>query len=213
MAGSSLFGNAARLAAVAALLLFLLPWTALSNSPGEIGNALGMPDAAAMFGSSENCPIVRASGAQLATGAAAVDPACRGVLADLVPQTNPDDDPNNPFARADIPVIAGALLLVLTLVAGFLLKGRHAAIATALGPALAAAAFCYSVLMHIPAALRSAPAAGSVGPELTADQLARIIQVTPQYGFWLEIAALLAAIVLALLAARTPPAAAPQPPA
>ncbi|MEA3014145.1 MAG: hypothetical protein QOD42_2690 [Sphingomonadales bacterium] len=211
MAGSSLFGNAARLAAVAALLLFLLPWTALSYSPREMGNALGMPDASTMFGSSENCPIVRASGLQLAMGSAAVDRECRGVLADLVPETNPDDDPDNPFAKAEIPVIAGALLLVLTLIAGVPLKGRAAAIAAALGPALAAAAFCYSVLMRIPAALRDAPDATG-GPDLTADQLAQIIQVTPQFGFWLEIVALLAAIVLALLAARTPrPAAAPPP--
>jgi hypothetical protein len=211
MAGSSLFGNAARLAAVAALLLFLLPWTALSYSPREIGNALGMPDAAGVFGSTENCPIVRASGLQLAMGSAAVNRDCRSVLADIVSETNPDDDTDNPFARAEIPVIAGAILLVLTLIAGLLLKGRAGAIAAALGPALAVAAFCYSVLLRIPAAVRDAPNAGSGGPELTPDQLARIVQMTPQFGFWLEIAALLAAIVLAVLAARTPRPAAPQP--
>jgi hypothetical protein len=204
MVGAS-FGSAARLANVAALLLFLLPWVALSYSQAEIGNALAMADSASMFKTGETCPVVRASGLQLARGSAAVNRACRGDLADLVPDANPADDPDNPFARPEIPVIAGAALLVLALIAGLLLKGRAGAGAAALGSALAAAALCYSVFVRIPHALRDAPAGSRGGPEMTADQLARIIQVDPQIGFWLVIAALLAAIGLGVMAMRALP--------
>lgn len=193
-------GSGARLACVAALLLFFLPWVALSYSPAEIGNALGMPESESMFGSEETCPVVRASGFQLAGGSAAINRVCRGDFADLVPQTSPADDPANPFAKPEIPVIAGAALIVLALVAGLLRKSRAGAGAAALGSALAAAGLCYSVLVRIPHALRDTPAGSRGGPEMTADQLARIIQVQPQIGFWLVIVALLAAAAFNLRA-------------
>ena len=201
MAGSSL-GNAARLAKVAALLLFLLPWMALSYAPAEIGNALGVPDSASMFGTGATCPVVRASGLQLARGSAEINRDCRGDLADLVPDTSPADDPDSPLARPEIPVVAAVALTVLALIAGLLLKGRAGAGVAAAGAALAAAALCYSVLVRIPQALRDAPAGSRGGPEMTADQLARIIQVEPQVGFWLAIAALLAATAFDLMAMR-----------
>ena len=207
MAGSSLLSNLARAAKILALLLFLLPWVTISCSPQALSQG-GGPDAAAMAGAGD-MTIARATGAQLAMG--------------TVVATNPNPSaspPPNPFDRPNYAIMGGALLILLSLAATFLLKGSRAALVAAGGCALAAAALCYAMLVQVPAAVRASFAGGTGGggaPPLDPLELARLIQVKVEIGFWLTIAALVAAILLNLLAmkgsgASAAPAASPAPP-
>lgn len=199
MAGSTLISNLARAAKILALLLFLLPWVTISCSPQALSQG-GGPDAAAMAGAGD-VTIARATGTQLAMG--------------TVVATNPNPSaspPPNPFDRPNYAIMGGALLIMLSLAATFLLKGSRGAIAAAGGCALAAAALCYAMLVQVPAAVRASFAGGGGGAgasPLDPLELARLIQVKVEIGFWLTIAALVAAVVLNLLGMRGAAAAAP----
>lgn len=217
MAGSSSFGNLARVAKVLALLFFLLPWVTVTCSPDALTSATGGPGAAqAPSGLSGGIPIARGNGLQLATGTVSM-------VTDSFPQSEGNNSSPPPDFKPEIGVIAGAALIVLALLATFLIKGRAGAVAAAGGSALAIVALCYSVFVSVPQAARalfassgSGPGGGAGGP--TAEQIAQIIQVNAQIGFYLTILALVAAVVLNVLAlqkagAAPQPVAAPPPPA
>jgi hypothetical protein len=226
MAGSSLFSNLARGAKLLALLLFLLPWVAVSCSPrGAVevagDQAKGMPPAIA---SARDCTMITASGLQLAMGSGQASRDCAEVFSAAagvpVPQEKADND-DHPFNDPSIAVIAGAVLILLSLIASFLLKGGMAAMAAAGGSALAACAFIYAVIIRAPAEVRDSILSGGGGmggqnmPGLggpggpTAAQIDRMIHTSPAIGFWLVLVALLAAIALNVMASRKPAAEAP----
>jgi len=215
MAGSSLFTNLARAAKVLALLLFLLPWVTVSCSPAAMdraASASGSPQGSRMP-STADVPLAKGTGLQLATGSV-------GLVTDAFPQR--ENGPPPPDLKAELGVIVGAVLILLALAASFLLKGGMGAVAAIGGCVLAVVALCYSIFMHVPQMAREAfaasgntPGGGSGGP--SSAQLAEIIQVRAEIGFWLTILALVAAIVLNFMAMRKPsavaaPVAAPPPP-
>jgi hypothetical protein len=191
MAGSLLSkANLARIAKVLALLFFLLPWVTISCAEQT---------------------LVTMSGVDLATGHVTMHN----------PVTNQTESP--PGAEGgDMLVIVGAVLILAALAATFILKGRNGFLTAIGGCALAVAALCYTVLVRIPGAARVDPTAamggsgspGAMGP--TPEQMAAMIRVETQIGFWLTILALVAAIVLNVLAMKAPAVAAaptPTPPA
>ena len=200
MAGSSLFANLARGAKVIALLLFLLPWVTVSCSPDAANQAMGQTGANATPMPSElagGIPIARASGLGLATGDVTL-------LTDNMPQS--ESSGARPTFEPEIGVIAGAALILLALLGSFL-KGGTGAIIGIAGSVLAAGALIFSVFMHFPDAARAALAAsnthsaGGAGNP-TPEQIAQIIQVKPEIGFWLVLVVLLLAVVLNVLAMR-----------
>lgn len=205
----SLLSNLARAAKIVALLLFLLPWVTISCSPQALGQG-GGADAAALAGAGD-VTIARATGAQLAMGTV------------VATNPNPSAGPTpNPFNHPNYAVMGGALLILLSLAVTFLLQGGRGAIAAAGGCALAAAALCYAVLVQVPNEVRAsfaggAGTGGAGAPPMDPLELARLIQVKVEIGFWMAIAALVAAILLNLLAmkgsgASAASAAAPAPP-
>jgi hypothetical protein len=110
----------------------------------------------------------------------------------------------------DIWVIVAAVLILAGLAATFVLKGKNALIADMAGAGLAAAALAYTVLVRIPHSAH----AGAAGPATpggpSPEQIAQMIQIKVQIGFWLTLLALLAAIMFDVLAMKRPaPAAAP----
>jgi hypothetical protein len=214
MAGSSLFSNLARAAKVLALLLFLLPWVTVSCSQAAMNRAAGQAGASGgpAMPASSDIPLAKGTGLQLATGSVSM-------VTDGMPQR--EGGPPAPDLKAELGVIVGAVLILLALAASFLLKGGMGAVAAIAGCVLAVVALCYSVFMHVPQMAREAfaasgntPGGGSGGP--SSAQLAEIIQVRAEIGFWLTILALVAAIVLNFMAMRKPgavaaPVAAPPP--
>jgi len=199
-------GNLARIAKVIALLLFVLPWVTISCSPRAISQ-MGGADAVAMA-AAPDVPLATATGLQLATGGVAVSEQARsGPVAS-----------SNPFGKPNAAVLAAAVLILLSLAATFVLKGSTGPLAAAAGSALAAAALCYTILVQIPQAARGAfSGAGGGAPTggPSPEQMAQMIQVHVEIGFWLVLAALAAAVVLNVLAMRGAPpvAAAAAPPA
>jgi hypothetical protein len=229
MAGSSLFSNLARGAKLLALLLFLLPWVAVSCSPrGAVevagDQAKGLPPAIA---SARDCTMITASGLQLAMGSAQASRDCAEVISTAagmaVPADEDSDNDNHPFKDPNIWVIAGAVLILLSLIASFLLKGAMAPMAAAGGSALALCAFAYAVFIQAPNLVRDSILSGRGGmggqnmPGLggsggpTATQVDKMIHTSPGIGFWLVLVALLGAIALNVMASRKPAAEAPPP--
>jgi hypothetical protein len=185
MAGSLLSkANLARIAKILALLFFVLPWVTVSCAEQTLATM---------------------SGVDLATGQVTM----------FNPVTNRTENPPG-ATGGDMLVVAAAALILAALAATFFLKGRNGFLAAIGGCALAAAALCYTVLVRIPGSARLDPAAalggppggaGSMGP--TPEEMAAMIRVETQIGFWLTILALIAAIALNVLAMRpAPPAAA-----
>jgi len=206
MAGSSLLSmtNLARIAKIVALLLFLLPWVTVSCSGQALGTMAGPQAAqtAQMPPGTGDLVLAKASGFQLATG----------TVTPNNPNPNPSaNPPPNPFEKPDYGILGGALLILLSLAAGFVLKGRQGALAGAAGAALAFILLCYAVLVQLPKAVyASFEGAGSGSSPIPAADLAQLIKVHVEIGFWLTIAALAAAVLLDLLALKTrAPAAAP----
>ncbi len=124
------------------------------------------------------------SGYNLATGSVSV----------ANPMTGAAETPPGGGER-DIPVIAAALLILLSLAATFVLKRGQAALIAAGGAAAAALLISYTVLVRVPASMReSAAAEGGAG--MNQQELADMISVDVQIGFWLTLAALIAAVAL-----------------
>ena len=191
MAGSLFsMSNLARIAKVLALLLFVLPWVTISCAEQ---------------------PLVSMTGVDLATGHVMMHN----------PMTGATESP--PGANGgDIWVILAALLIIVGLAASFLLKGKNGLIANMAGAGAAAAALAYTVLVRIPNAAHSGGAgAGPAGPAApggpSPEQIAQMIHVDVEIGFWLTLLALIAAIVFDVLAMKKAvpapyAAAAPAPP-
>lgn len=187
-------GNFARAAKILALLFFLLPWATASCSVRQ---------------TSESAPEaqwkIRASGAALATGRAVLEV-----------QSPPDSAmPPNPFGRPDLPILAGALLILLSLGATFFVEGRKRAIAAMTGLALAAGALCYSILWRFPRVvdqftaeivrINCTPPLDQIRQQVTVHD-----RIVIEIGFWLTLAALAAAIALhAIVLIRRPQNSAP----
>lgn len=204
--------NLARIAKVVALLLFFMPWVTISCSPRAMSQGAG-PEAASMA-NAPDMPLARVTGIQLATGkittmrdgpAATATPAAPGAAPEMLGSPN-------------YAVVGGALLILLALVAGFVLKGSTAALAGAAGSALAAVSLCYAVFVQVPVAAResfSRSLSGTGGPPMPAADAARAIHVNVEMGFYLVLLALVAAVVLNVMGMRgSSAAAAPaEPPA
>ena len=142
--------------------------------------------------------LVTMSGVDLVTGHATMHN----------PMTGATESPPG-MNGGDMWVIAAALLILAGLAASFVLKGRNGLIANMAGAGLAAAALAYTVLVRIPHQTH----AGAAGPTApggpSPEQIAQMIQIKVQIGFWLTLLALIAAIVFDVLAMkRSAPAAA-----
>jgi hypothetical protein len=150
-------------------------------------------------------PLVTMSGVDLATGHIMMHN----------PMTGATESP--PGANGgDIWVIVAAVLILAGLAATFVLKGRNGLIADMAGAGLAAAALAYTVLVRIPNSAHASNAAGAAAPGAPSpEQIAEMIQIKVQIGFWLTLLALIAAIVFDVLAMKAAPpvaAAKPEPP-
>lgn len=214
MAGS-MMTNIARAAKVVALLLFFLPWVTVSCSTSAM-NQLGGAGAPAMspMGGAAEVPLATATGAQLAMGSVTI----ANPGANPAAPAPPAGGSGNPFEKPNMAVLAAAVLILLALAATFLVGGRSGALIGVVGSGLAAAASCYAVLVQIPADVRASflhngPGGGPGAPPINPADLAQLIQVKAQMGFWLTIAALAAAIVFNLMGMKGPAAAAAPVPA
>ncbi|MBX3560871.1 MAG: hypothetical protein KF780_03565 [Sphingomonas sp.] len=128
--------------------------------------------------------LVSFSGYNLATGSVSVPN----------PMTGAAETPPGAGER-DIAVLAAALLILLSIAATFVLKRGQAALVAAGGAAVAALLISYTVLVKVPAQMReSAAAEGGAG--MNQQELANMISVDVEIGFWLTLAALVAAVVL-----------------
>ena len=166
------FMNLARGAKLVALLLFLLPWVTISCADQTLATM---------------------SGVDLATGSVTVHNPMGG-------QAQPPPSSEGP----DYPVLAAAILIGLALVGSFLLQRGLATLVGMAGSAVAAALICFTVFIRIPAKTHNAPpgagGADAGGGMFNEQQLAELIKVDISIGFWLTLAALLAAILLNWLA-------------
>lgn len=171
--------NLGRIAKVVALLLFVLPWVTISCAEQT---------------------LISMSGVDLATGSVTM----------TNPVTGASESPPG-AGKGDMLVIAGALLILLSLAATFVVKGRIGSIAAIAGTGLAAAALAYTVLVRIPVSAREGAVTGGGsggGSGMSEAQLAEMIHVNVEVGFWLVLAALAAAIVFDVLAMNQPGASA-----
>lgn len=180
--------NLARAAKVVALLLFFLPWVTVSCAEQT---------------------LVTMTGVDLVTGSVTM----------ANPMTGASERPPG-GGESDMLVIVGAILILLSLAATFVLGRRTGALAAMAGCAAAAAALAYTVLVRVPDSARTGATSGGSGSTqgMSDAQIAEMIRVNIEIGFWLVLAALAAAVVLNLLAMRAAeapaaPAVAPAPPA
>jgi hypothetical protein len=172
--------NIARGAKAAALLLFFLPWMAVSC---------------------EGTKIMSATGAGMATGNVRVTMPNIPGLPDIGGQIANS-------ARPDLLIAAAAVLILLGLAATFLLRRRRQAALVGMVTSLVAAVLIgYEVLVRIKGLLQeqlgevrgAVPAAGNPLDGMVGQQIERTAQamtVDPQIGFWLTLIALVAAAVL-----------------
>jgi len=184
MAGFLSMTNLGRIAKVVALLLFVLPWVTVSCADQT---------------------LVSMTGLDLATG---------HVNMTANPMLGPSA--NLPSQHAgEILVILGAVLILAGLVLGFVLKGAKGAIAGVACAAAAAAALAYDVLVRVKAQAVSDGAASASSNQsggIDTRQIAELIHVNIQIGFWLCLVALVAAVVFDVLSMKAAaPAAAPPP--
>jgi hypothetical protein len=135
--------------------------------------------------------LVSLSGMDLATGSVTV----------TNPMTGESASPAG-SGESDLPVLIAAILIAAALAASFLLRGRLAAMVSTAALAVAAALISYSVLLRIPERARESATADSA-QGISEAQIADLIRVDVAVGFWLTLAALVGAIALTLLGARS----------
>jgi hypothetical protein len=204
MAGAARFRILARTARLLALLCFLLPFVTVScssraltdafnNAMGESASPAPVPGAAP-----SRCTLIRATGLQLALGAAELSNECIDAASAALPASGPRDLAGTALARADPAVILAAALILLTLLLGLTLKAKAAAVTGVAGSALAILALIYAVFLRLPRTLYQLPRPPSLS--VTQAQLARILEVGGGIGFWLALLFLALAIGLDLLA-------------
>lgn len=207
MAGPTLsFMNLARVTKVVALLLFLLPWVTVSCS----AEGLGPSASGASMAGAPTTQLIRATGYELAMG----DVVFQGGMR---PPPSAANTPPPPFSAPDMILIGAAALIALAFAATFL-KSAAGPLAGIGCIVLAGAGLCYTILVRVPEAVRgyfgtAATSDGGNPPPIDPAELARMIQTKVEIGFWLTIAALVAAIVFLLLAMprRSAPEPAPAP--
>ena len=177
--------NFGRIAKVVALLLFLLPWVTVSCADQT---------------------LVSMTGIDLATGHVNMTANPMGGPSMTAPAEH----------GGDLFVILGAALILVGLAVTFVLKGARGAMAAAGCAAVAACALAYTVLVKIPGTARadatsSAGSGGGGAGGPSPEQIAEMIRVNIQIGFYLCLAALIAAVVFDVLAMKrgAPAAAAP----
>lgn len=180
--------NLGRGAKALALLFFLLPWVTVSCA-GQ--------------------PLVRMTGVGMATGRVELAGGQGGIAG--IPGMTQGANPLTSFAssaRPDLLILAGAVLIVLGLVATFVLARRAAAAAGMASAVAAAVLIGYEVLIRIPGAVSTQARQGSAAAarpptsefekslQQQVENMAQSISATPQIGFWLTMLALVAAAVL-----------------
>ena len=106
--------------------------------------------------------------------------------------------------KPDLPVLAAALLIAAALLLSFVLARSQAVLVSITALAAAAALICYTVLVRIPTQVR-ADASAQAAQGTSRMDLADVIRVETAPGFWLTLAALIAAIVLTWMASREAP--------
>jgi hypothetical protein len=144
--------------------------------------------------------LVSMSGYNLATGTAAFHNPMTGAI-----ETPPGG------AQSDIWVILGGALIAASLLIGLLLRNRQGAMLAIAATLGGAAALAYTILVRLPARAHETPT-GQAASGMNSQRLAEMIRVNVQIGFWLLLAALVAAAILEWLEASraaAPPAAAP----
>lgn len=99
----------------------------------------------------------------------------------------------------DLPVIVAACLILVGLGATFALARGLGALVGAACAAGAAVLIGFTVLVRLPGKLREGTGGDVGGPGLDQQQIAEMIRIENAPGFWLTLAALIAAIVLNLL--------------
>ena len=168
--------NGSRALMILALLFFLLPWVTVSCADQT---------------------LVSMSGLDLARGSVTMHNPVTGQTA---------QPPRG--GETDMPVLIGGVLVALALVLSFVMKGRRGTLASMASLAAAAAAISYTVLIRLPdrvredAARQEAPPSSPGMPNIDQAQLLEMIRVETQIGFWLTLAAIAGAIVLAWMVAR-----------
>jgi hypothetical protein len=171
--------NFARGAKGIALAGFLLPWVTVSCA---------------------GTPLIRMSGVDLATGS--VSPIANPAAAMGGGRGGPDLSALTRGAEPDIFVILAAVLVIAGLVLTFVLPRRTAALAAMATAAAAIAIAAFDVFVRIKGAVLaglrqgSATAPGGSTPDSEMQQFAQMISVQASVGFWITVAALVAAIVL-----------------
>ena len=185
MAGLGSIANLGRIARIVALLLFLTPWMSVSCSSHGLDR---LADLGPSPISSGEVPIARASGLQLATGSVS--------YADAAPLSSAMGEVSNLFDKPNPAVVGAALLILLSLGASFFLKGVPGAMWGIAATGLAAAALWYGVVVAIPGK------ADALFHRLGGNRMGVEIHANVQIGFWLCLAALLAAVALDALALR-----------
>jgi hypothetical protein len=137
--------------------------------------------------------LVSVSGMDLATGSVEVTNPLTGE------NVRPPDG-----GEAELPVLIALLLVSTTLVVGFVARRPLSATLSIAGLAIAAALIGYSVLLRMPDKARADATAESV-EGISQAQIASLIRVEIEIGYWLTLAALLAAIVATFLSRNRPP--------
>jgi hypothetical protein len=107
-------------------------------------------------------------------------------------------------SKPDLPVLIAALLIAAALVLSFVLRRGRAALVSIAALAAAAALIAYTVLIRIPDKAR-ADASAEAAKGMSNMQVADVIRVENAIGFWLTLAALVAAIVVSWMASREAP--------
>ena len=101
----------------------------------------------------------------------------------------------------DVPVLVAFLLIVGSLLLGFVLRRGLATLVGMAGSAAAAVLISYTVWVRIPNESRATPPSGGEGSGMfNEQQIAEMIRVDVANGYWLTIGALAAAILLNWLA-------------
>ncbi len=167
--------NIARGLKLVALLLFFLPWVTVSCADQT---------------------LVSMSGLDLATGSVTAHNPMTGEI-----ERPPD------LGEPDFPVLIAAILIAAALVLSFVLKRGQAALASIGALAAAAALISYTVLLRMPDKAREGVTeqGGQSTQGIDQAQLAQLIRVETATGFWLTLAALIAAIVVTWMARRQAP--------
>ena len=166
--------NGSRALMLLALLFFLLPWVTVSCADQT---------------------LVSMSGLDLARGSVTMHNPMTGETA------QPPDG-----GEPDMPVLIGGILVGLALALSFAMKGRNGTLASMASLAAAAALISYTVLIRIPDRAREDAArqgrAAPGAPDIDQAQIAEMVRVETQAGFWLTLAAIIGAIALAWIVAR-----------